>query len=50
MAKVSMKNREAKLKQYYKENHHEAIVDRRTFQMAQEIAAMKDIIGKKVPL
>ena len=40
---VKVKNREAKLKQYYKENHHEAIVDRRTFQMAQEIAAMKDM-------
>lgn len=40
---LKVENREAKLKQYYKENHHEAIVDRRIFQMAQNIAAMKDM-------
>ena len=40
---LKVENREAKLKQYYKENHHEAIVDRRIFQMAQDIAAMKDM-------
>ena len=39
---IKVENREAKLKQYYKENHHEAIIDRRTYQMAQEIAAMMD--------
>ena len=34
-------NRDAKLKQYYKENHHEAIVDRETFNMAQKMIAMR---------
>lgn len=40
---TKVENREAKLKQYYKENHHQAIVDRSIFQMAQDIAAMKDL-------
>lgn len=37
-----MDNRDATLKQYYKENHHEPIVDRHSYEMAQMIAAMKD--------
>lgn len=36
-------NRDAKLKQYFKEDHHAAIVDRETYQMAVTIAAMKDM-------
>lgn len=40
---IKVNNRDAKLKQYYKENHHDAIVDRRTFEMAQMISAMKDM-------
>ena len=40
---IEVNNREAKIRQYYKENHHVAIVDRDVFQMAQEIAAMKDL-------
>ena len=39
---IKVDNRDAKLKQYYKENHHTAIVDRRSYEMAQMIAAMKD--------
>lgn len=36
-------NRDAKLKQFYKENNHPAIVSRELFQMAQKIMAMKDL-------
>lgn len=35
-------NRDAKLKQYYKENNHPAVVSREEFQMVQTIMAMKD--------
>ncbi len=35
-------NRDARLKQYYKENNHPAIVSREEFQLAQRIMAMKD--------
>ena len=34
-------NRDAKLKQYYKENHHPAIIDRETYDMAQKMIAMR---------
>ena len=37
-----MDNRDAKLKQYYKEDHHPAIISREDFRMAQLILAMKD--------
>lgn len=40
---IKVSNRDAKLKQFYKENHHEAIVDRRSYDMAQMISAMKDM-------
>lgn len=40
---VRVNNRDAKLKQYYKENNHPAIVSREMFQMAQTIMAMKDL-------
>ncbi|MBR4538474.1 MAG: recombinase family protein [Clostridia bacterium] len=39
---IKISNRDAKLKQYYKENHHKAIVDHRTYQIAQMISTMKD--------
>ena len=39
---VKVNNRDARLKQFYKENHHAAIVDRRTYAMAQTISIMKD--------
>lgn len=35
-------NRDAKLKQYYKENNHPAIVSREEYQIVQTIMAMKD--------
>ena len=40
---IRVDNRDAKLKQYYKENNHPAIVSRDVFQMAQMIMAMKDL-------
>ena len=38
---IRVNNRDAVLKQYYKENHHEAIIDRETFFIAQKIIAMR---------
>ena len=39
---IKVNNRDAKLKQYYRENHHTPIVDRHSYEMAQMISAMKD--------
>ena len=36
-------NRDAKIKQYYKENNHPAIVDQETWQMVQIMSAMRDL-------
>lgn len=40
---IKVDNRDAKLKQYYVENHHPAIVDRTTYQMVQMISTMRDM-------
>ena len=40
---TQVSNRDAKVRQYYKENHHVAIIDRESYQMAQTIAALKDM-------
>ena len=39
---IRVDNRDARLKQYYKENHHPAIIDKETYQVANTIAAMKN--------
>ena len=39
---IKVDNRDAKIRQYYKEDHHPAIVDKETWQMAVTIATMKD--------
>ncbi len=40
---LKVSNRDAKIRQYYRENHHPPIVDKETFRMAAVIAAMKDL-------
>ena len=40
---IKVDNRDAKIKQYYKKNHHQPIVERSIYEMAQMITAMKDM-------
>ena len=40
---VKVNNKDAKLKQYYVENHHSAIVPRETYEMVQMVSAMRDM-------
>lgn len=42
ITQVKVKNRDGKLKQYYKENHHPGIVSKEVYHMATMISAMQD--------